>query len=278
MQRSGSFYFARRSMKRRIFPVLLLLAFSSPARAQNVHDFSAYFGSIFTTTGAAAVMAEQPMLGDSTNIWGLAPLYTHESFGDFGGGGAFGDVSANVYGGSIYASFLRGRLGLTATGGYIDPKCLDGVDCTGFATIGGSLLYRLLRTSVVSDYEGGRFTMSLRVAGGYAFAPDSDRYVSASAGIPLAFSAPEGTCRIVGFLTPGFTWGSLKTVLLESGGNVIAPIDEHGVRGVLSGGVAFVPSAAGVGLHLGFQRIFVDHAGTQYSAALSWNLPRLGDH
>jgi hypothetical protein len=264
-------------MKLRLSAVLLLLAIASSARAQNVKDFAAYFGSIFTTTGAAATMAEQPMLGDSTNIWGLAPNYTHESLGDFGTAGAFGDVSANVYGGSLYASFLHGRLGLMATGGYINPSCRDGFDCKGFATVGGSVLYRLLRNSVTSDYGGGRFTMSLRAAGGYAFAPDSDRYVSASVGVPLALSAPEGSYRIVGFLTPGFTWGSLKTVLLESGGSVIVPIDEHGVRGVLSGGVGFVPSGAGVGLHLGFQRIFVDHAGTQFSAALSWNLPRLGD-
>jgi len=58
---------------------------------------------------------------------------------------------------------------------------------------------------------------------------------------------------------------------------VIVPIDEHGVRGGLSGGLAFVPVRAGVGVHLGFQRIFVDHAGAQFSAALSSNLPELRD-
>lgn len=265
-------------MKLRLTAVLSLLAFSSPARAQNEKDFSAYFGSVFTTTGAAAIIAEPPMLGDSVGSWGLVPSYTHESFGDFGTTGAFNDVSANVFGGTIYASFLRGRLGLTATGGYINPSCPDGFDCKGFATIGGSVLYRLLRAEVRTD-SGGRFTLSLRAAGGYAFAPDSDRYVSASVGVPLAISGrtTEAGYRVMGFLTPGLTWGSLKTVLLESEGNVIVPIDEHGVRGVLSGGLALMPVGAGVGVHLGFQRIFVDHAGAQFSAALSWNLPQLGD-
>jgi hypothetical protein len=255
---------------------ILLLTLAAPLPAQNVHDVAAYFGTAFSTPGAAATIAEQPILGDNIDTWGIAPFYTHESLGDFGAVTPSGDVSVNVLGGSLYASLFSGRLGLVATGAYINPSCPDGFDCKGFATAGGAALYRLLRAPIGSD-SGANVTLSLRASGGWAFAPDSDRYASASVGVPIALSAAEGSYRVVAFVTPGLTWATLKTLVPNANLDSLVLFHHDGVRGMLSGGVAFVPSRAGVGVHLGFQRIFVDHAGTQFSVALSWNLPKLGD-
>jgi hypothetical protein len=263
-------------MKTHSSAAILLLTLAAPLRAQNVHDVAAYFGTIFSTPGAAATIAEQPILGDNIDTWGITPFYTHESFGDFGAVTPFGGVSANVFGGSLYASLFSGRLGLVATGAYIDPRCPEGFDCKGFATAGGTALLRMLRAPIGTD-PGSNVTLSLRAAGGWAFAPDSDRYVSASVGLPIALSAVEGSYRIVAFVTPGLTWGTLRTLVPNASLDSLVRFHHDGVRGMLSGGIAFVPSREGVGVHLGFQRIFVDHAGTQFSAALSWNLPKLGD-
>jgi hypothetical protein len=254
----------------------LLLTFAAPVRAQNVHDVAAYFGSVLSTPGAAATVAEQPILGDNIDTWGLSPFYTHESLGGFGTLSPFGTVSTNVFGGSLFASILGGRLGLVATGAYINPNCPDGFACKGFATVGGTALLRLLRAPMETD-PGARVTLSLRAAGGWAFAPDSDRYASASVGVPIALSASEGAYRVVAFVSPSLVWGTFKTLVPSADLNSLVLFDHEGVRGMLSGGLAFVPSRSGVGVHLGFQRMFVDHAGTQYSVALSWNMPKLGD-
>lgn len=249
---------------------------AAPLRAQNVHDVAAYFGTAFSTPGAAATIAEQPISGDNINTWGIAPFYTHESLGDFGAVTPFGDVSVNVFGGSLYASVLGGRLGLVATGAYLNPRCPDGFDCKGFATAGGTALLRLLRAPIGTD-SGANVTLSLRASGGWAFAPDSDRYASATVGVPIALSAAEGNYRVIAFVTPGLTWGTLKTLVPNANLDSLVLFHHDGVRGMISGGVAVVPSRSGVGVHLGFQRIFVDHAGTQFSVALSWNMPKLGD-
>lgn len=263
-------------MRRMLCVALLVVAI--PARAQTVHDLAAYFGTAYTT-GIEAPHVEQPMLGDQWNVWGVHAFYTHLSFGDFGGASGTGVPSAtgNAYGGSVSASFLEGTLGVTAMGGYLVRSCPADVACAGFTVVGGNALYRLLRAPIAGDSDS-RVTVSLRAAGGWAFAPDSDRYYSFNVGIPIALSAPEGSnYRIVGFLTPGLTGASLKTVTFDAGGSP-TPFHHDGTRGMLSGGVGFVPTRAGVGLDLGFQKIFVDHSGTQFSASLTWNLPRLGDH
>jgi hypothetical protein len=168
----------------------LLIMLAAPLCAQNEKDVAAYLGSVLSTPGAAATLAESPLLGDKTNAWGIAPFYTHVDLGDFGDLSAIGldgSLSANVFGGTLYASGIGGHLALAVTGAYLNPSCPDGIDCEGFATIGGSGTVRLLRAAVATD-SGARITLSLRGAGGYAFAPGSDRYQSASLGVPLALS------------------------------------------------------------------------------------------
>lgn len=263
---------------RRTLSVLAALSLATiPARAQTVHDVAAYFGTAYTT-GIEIPRVEQPMLGDNNSVWGMHAFYTHESYGDFGTlqGLAAGNVSGNAFGASASASFLDGRLGLSAMGGYLVPSCPSGVTCNGFASAGGSAIFRLLRAPISTD-SGGRVTLSLRASAAWAFAPDSDRYVSATVGTPIAFSAPEGrNYRVVGFVTPGLAWATVKTLVPNFADSLVV-FHHDGVRGMISGGVGFMPTGSGVGVSVGVQKIFVSHCGAQFGATLTWNMPRLGD-
>jgi len=240
-----------------------------PASAQNVHDLSAYLATVLTTTGASPVV-DAPMLGDSVNVFGVQALYTHLTFGDFGDLGPVGSVRADAFGGAVEASFLGGRLGIGANAAYIVPDCPIGFECRGNASAGGSAIVRLANAAVGDS--AGRVTLSVRTAGSWSFDAGSDRYASATVGAPIAFSAREGHYRILAFGAPGIAWGSLKTkTFVNPQTGELGPFDHSGARGMLSGGIGFLPDRAGVGVQIGFQKIFVSQAGAQYGAALTWS-------
>ena len=247
-----------------------LAAIATAARSQTAHDVAAYLGTVRTTTGATTPVIESPMLGDSINTFGLQTLYTHVTFGDFGET-PFGAERADVFGGGLFASIFGGRLGVTASAAYLAPDCPIGLVCRGNGTGGGSVTMRLANAAVGDP--GGRVTSSLRAAGGWSFDAGSDRYASATVGAPIAFSAQEGRYRIAAFLSPGMAWGSVKTteLVISDFGDFMQPFDHSGARGMLSGGVGFVPDGAGVGVHIGFEKVFMTRGGAQFGAALSWS-------
>lgn len=93
------------------------------------------------------------MLADNVNIWGLHPFYTHQSANQWRAPDPFGAFGVNGFGGSISASFLAGRLGLDAMGGYYAFSCEPGVDCKGGVTGGGSAFFlRALTASSDSSH------------------------------------------------------------------------------------------------------------------------------
>jgi hypothetical protein len=130
--------------------------------------------------------------------------------------------------------------------------------------------------------SGSRVTVSLRsAAAGSGTDGNYVKYVSATAGLPIAISAPAGTYRIVGFLTPGITWASVKApgfIVPPSRPDTISQIigggsfQHDGGSGMLSGGLGLAPSTSGLGMSLGFQRIFVRRARTQFGATLTYKL------
>jgi hypothetical protein len=258
---------------------LLLVTVAGPVQAQDAHGVAAYFGTAFTT-GGEAPHVEQPVLGDNVDTWGLHAFYSHQSASYWGAPDPFGAFHVNAFGGSVSASFLAGRLGLEGTGGRYTFSCAPGIDCKDGVMGGGSALFRLLRAPLSFD-SGSRVTMSLRGAAAWSGTGGSDyKYVSATAGIPIALSAAEGTYRVVGFLTPGITWASVKApvrVLTQFGSINTGSFEHDGTRGMLSGGIGVVPSVNGIGLSLGFQRIFVRQARTQFGVTLTWNMPKFGD-
>ena len=251
---------------------------AAPLGAQNVHDVAAYFGTAFSTA-IESPRVEQPMLGDSVNVWGLHPFYTRQSANYWGVPDPFGAFGVSGFGGSISSSFFTGRLGLEAMGGYYAFSCDPGVSCKGGFAGGGSALYRLLRAPMVFR-SGSRLTVSLRSGAAWSGAGRADyKYASVTAGLPIALSAPAGAYRVVGFLTPGITWASLKALRLvytQFGTLNIGSFEHDGTAGLLSGGLGLIPSANGIGVSLGFQRVFVRRARTEFGATLTWNRLRLG--
>jgi hypothetical protein len=257
----------------------MLITVPAPARAQDAHGVAAYFGTAFTT-GGEAPHVEQPVVGDNVDTWGLHAYYTHQSASYWGTPDPFGAFHFDALGGSVSASFLSGRLGLEGTAGYYTFSCAPRLDCKDGVMGGGSAIFRLLRVPLSFD-SGSRVTMSFKGAAAWSGTGGSDfKYVSANAGVPIALAVPEGTYRVVGFLTPGMTWASMKApvrVQTQFGSINIGSFQHAGVRGMLSGGIGLVPSARGVGLSLGFQHIFVRQARTQFGATLTWSMPKSGD-
>jgi hypothetical protein len=256
----------------------LLAILAAPLGAQNVHDVAAYFGTALTS-GIEPPGVEQPMLGDNVNVWTLNPFYSHQSASYWGSSDPFGAFGVNAFGGSVSTSILAGRVGIEAMGGYLSFSC--GSRCTGGFTGGGSALLRVLHAPL-PFISGSRVTVSLRsAAAGSATDGNYVKYVSATAGLPIAISAPASTYRIVGFLTPGITWASVKApgfIMPPSRPDTISQIigggsyQHDGGSGMLSGGLGLAPSTSGLGMSLGFQRIFVRRARTQFGATLTYKL------
>jgi len=253
-----------------VFLTLAAVCASHTAPAQTAHDVSAYLATARSVTGSEATVVDAPMLGDTVNVFGIQALYTHVTFGDFGET-PFGAERADLFGGALFGSLLGGRLGLTGSAGYLVPDCPIGIVCRGNGSAGASATMRLANAAMGDS--AGRVTLSLRAAGAWSFDAGSDRYTSATVGAPIAFSAGEGNYRIAMFVSPGLAWGSLKTrlLVLEDEGSFFQPFNHSGTRGMLSGGLGFMPDRGGIGLHLGFEKVFMTRGGAQYGAAITWS-------
>jgi hypothetical protein len=67
--------------------------------------------------------------------------------------------------------------------------------------------------------------------------------------------------QVVSFLAPGFGYGRLA----EGDEN------ESGTRAALGGGVGLLNIGGGLGVNLGFRKIFLEEAPTQWGLGLSWS-------
>jgi hypothetical protein len=261
--------------------VSLIPMLTAPLRAQNVHDVAAYFGTALTS-GIEPARVEQPMLGDNVNVWALHPFYSHQSASYWGSSDPFGPFGVNAFGVSVSTSILAGRLGVEAMGGYLS---FFSCACTNGFSGGGSALLRIWRAPF-PFISGSRVTVSLRSAvAGSGTDANYAKYVSATVGLPIAISKQVGAYRVVGFLTPGIAWASVKApgfIVPPSKPDTIPQIigggsfQHDGGSGMLSGGLGLAPSTRGVGISLGFQRIFVRRARSQLGAAISWNISEFG--
>jgi hypothetical protein len=265
----------RTSLRRTILAALGIAPFAVPAAAQTNSELAGYLGTLVTPAGALPGWVAPTMADVNGDAFGLRAEYGRVQLE------SSPPINANTFGGSIDLLIAKGRIALSATGGYLFPECptgaggvLVGANCSGFAIAGAELLARLIRYHVDVARDTGELTVSLSARGGRAF-PDNSTVYSYGAGVPFAIATYVGrSTRFVPFITPGVTWGHVETDVPSGSG---APrLDATGTRFVLSGGVAFIGAHSGLGLHATVNRIFVEGARTQFGFALSWNSIAIG--
>jgi hypothetical protein len=189
------------------------------------------------------------------------------------------------------------------TGGYLDYSCdvsdlLEGIsdsgfDCKGGVIVGASAAAPVLRAPVGSAGTS-RFMLGLEGSIGFGAgdivrtrftASDEDASsqtfelrikgtsYAAALGLPLALPATSGGITFIPHLVPRVAYGHAK---LEARANVPAlgadflNAEDGAVRFMLGGGIGVLFNRPGVGLHLGFQRVFAEGAKTLVGAGFSF--------
>jgi hypothetical protein len=227
----------------------LAFATASGASAQSGTDFGAYGGIITTPLGA---------LPQSVS-W-LTPTKAGMRFTtSYGYLGLDGNNSWNNVGLGVDMSWRGARVGLT--GGYAAPSCETGAQCDGYMMIGGNWTRHVTSTTVGNGADASRINVGLDVTAGYGKPQDAGTW-STSLGVPIALETMGGGRRIAPYVAPRFAVGRYH----DATGN-----NDSGTALMLGGGVAVPNFTQSVGLNVGFQKVFVQGAPTQFGVGLTWS-------
>jgi hypothetical protein len=231
---------------------------AQPALGQDEGDFAAFFALLLTPIGALPPLVRAPMLQGGPVGGAFHARYGHYEI--FGSEVAIHNIGV---GGDFPAG--TGRMGAT-----LAFQMCDG--CDGTLMFGLDYTAPLLQRAIGADPAvPGASTVSVALSPsvGVARPLDSDAdatFMSAAVGLPVSLAAPVGrSAQLVPFVTPGFGFG-----LISSAGET-----ESGVRFMLGGGLGIARIGPGIGVTLGFQKIFIEDGPTQWGVGLTWhNAPR----
>lgn len=227
---------------------LLALLAAAPAQAQgepDVNDLAGYFGINFTPTGLLTPMpSSSPAAGMGFNVR-VGTLDVGDDARTLGAGIDFGAGA--------------GRFGVQASFSSIDCD-----NCDGLFGIGADLDWPLW-TSVSGATSPASFAIGLRPAFGWGKGTGSNDDLSAmslAASVPVTMTMGR-TTKFVAFLTPGFGWGRVSDSATND--------SESGTRPMVGGGIG-VNMTNGIGLNVGFNRVFVEDIGeTTFGVGFSWH-------
>lgn len=244
---------------KKMVAALSALAFfaSAPAQAQDsdVKEFAGYVGLNSTPIGLLTPMA--PTTGNVGFGFNLRASMIN--------GGSYGD-DVRAFGGGIDIGAGPGRLGLQAL--YASQDCQD---CDGLFGLGADFDLPLWSSLTDASMNSTKFSIGLRPSFGYGKGTgNNDNFSSMSFAGSLPVSVSMGsTTKFVAFLTPGFGWGKIKeNDFLGLGSN----FDESGTRPILGGGFG-LNLTSGIGLNLGFHRVFARDAETAFGLGFNWHGP-----
>ena len=216
----------------------LAAATARPAAAQSIHDFVAWAAMMSSPYGSLAPTVTRAMAG------GMAT--GRSSFELRYGHWAFDGESEAVHTGGIGARI--GAVGIVV--GYQGCSGCDGGEIIG----GVDYEAIVLKRTMTADNSHSLFTLGLRPAvgightvgsggGGTAFVATMDA--------PIAVSVPVGkTAKMVPYISPGYGLGAVRA----------GDETENGTRAALAFGVGLVDLAPGLGLNLGWRKIFLEDA------------------
>ena len=203
-----------------------------------------------------------------------------------------GDLTRRAIG--VGADFLMGTATLSLIGGIQHFAC-PGKEDVGFGTIdydcrqgymgGASIDLPLVHSTMGA--QGAGLNLGLQMTGGYGVANEVMKVkfddgstrssitvgmngYSATLGLPLSIVAKSGNFNIVPHLTPRFGWGSADMKIEFSDDPASNEEDtESGTRFMLGGGVG-VYFQNGVGLTLGFQKVFIEDGAAAIGLGVTW--------
>jgi hypothetical protein len=237
---------------RKLVSSLALIASLTPALATAQSDKAvvAYLTLIETPPGALPVSLSSPMLGRTMTATDLAIRYGYVSLD-----------GASLHTGALTLGIPAGpKSTVSLTAGYQGVRC-DGGGCDGHFVAGAKAEGRLSSSILGSGAEAPHLNVGINGELGFG-KPSGGTLFSLTAGLPVAMVSGSPTLRIAPYLVPAFGFG------LASGGGD----SENGTRFLLGGGVAFQNVRNGVGVNLGFQKIFIDQGDTMLGISVSFGL------
>lgn len=239
----------------------------------------------------------------STPVGALPRLVTTQSLGTAQGSGVRfqfgnideqGDFSRRIVLGGIDLPVGRATVGVSA--GYLDFKCGNEfeefgleLDCKG-GLIAGAHVGTPLVTSPLGTSNAATFMVGIDGSLGFGtgdiieasfdngFGTEREKIEGTSMALglslPLALVARGTGVTVVPHMTPGVGYGRLKARATASDG-VTTQTDEateSGARFMLGGGAAILLNKSGLGLHLGFQKVFVKDGDATLALGLSYDI------
>ena len=230
-----------------------MVAFASQASAQSEKDMAAYVALMATPHGSMPAVASPLMAGEARTGAALDVRYGRYSFEG-------SDVTTSTIGlGGNFAAGERGRVGIML--GRSAADC-DGCDATMMAGVDYS-------RSLFSRPVGASTTSSLNIgvhpAVGYGKISDDVADVNAmtfALDVPVAFAyGLKSGMQVVTHVAPGLGYGRLSQ---ESE-------SLSGTRTSVGGGIGLLNIGNGLGVNLGFRKVFLEEAPTQWGLGMSWN-------
>jgi hypothetical protein len=235
---------------RKLVSSLGLIASLTPvlAVAQSDKAFVAYLTLLETPPGALPVTLSAPMLGRTMTANDFAIRYGYVSLD-----------GASLHTGALTLGIPVGpKSAVSLTAGYQGVHC-DG--CEGHFVAAAKAEGRLSSSVLGTGAEAPQLNVGLNGEFGFG-KPSGGTLFSLTAGLPIAMVSGSSTLRIAPYLVPAFGFG-----LARGGGD-----SENGTRFLLGGGVMFQNVQNGIGVNLGFQKIFIDQGDTMLGISLSFGL------
>ena len=223
----------------------LVVGASAPASAQNEGDVAAFFALVNTPYGALPAVASHGKAGFALDV----------RYGRYSIDAADLDVSTIGLGGNF--NMAGGRMGVML--GRSTAKDVD-----GSVNMGGVDYHRSLWSAPVGASTSSTFNLGLHPAFGYGKDSEGDASVmSFAVDMPVGLSVgTKSGMQIVSFIAPGYGYGRMSDG---------ADLSETGTRAALGGGIGLLNIGGGLGVNLGFRKIFLEEAPTQWGLGLSWS-------
>ena len=224
-----------------------VVALARPAAAQDVGDFAAFFGLITTPVGSLPPLPPPPPVTDDRPAPPRFDLrYGRWEFED-------DDGAQHTFGVGTRFNAGGGQGSLTAS-----YTACDG--CDGILGLGLDVTAALVQPT---GGQSSALSVGVRPALGVARGLGDGDFTaySVSVGLPLGLHVRSaGGAEFVPYLIPGFGFAGV------SGDGE----SESGTRFMLGGGVGVANLAGALGVHVGFQKIFLEEAPTQFGIGLTF--------
>ena len=233
--------------------VALVAFVSQAALAQpSEKDIAAAAALMATPHGALPAVASPLMAGEAGKGAALDIRYGRYSIeaGDE-------DIAVNNIGiGGSFAAGERGRIGLMLG----RSSCSD---CDGSTTMAGVDYSMALFSRPVGASTTSSLNIGLHPAFGYGKPSEGEgSAMSFALDVPVSFAVGTKTgMQVVSFLAPGMGYGRMS-----DGEESVS-----GTRTTLGGGVALLNIGNNIGVNLGFRKVFLEEAPTQWGLGMSWS-------